>query len=390
MQPSPTLRRPTIAEIDLEALVHNWRLLRNSIPSHVKIMAVVKADAYHHGAVPIARALERCGVDYLAVALVEEGMVLREAGITTPIMLLSGSYGMHPRHLHQYKLQPVAYDLDTLVNLNATTDHPIPVHIKIDTGMGRLGFLPREIPLLIQMLSSLDKIRITGLLSHLSRSDDADEQPTLEQMAEFNRVIDYFHNAGLDPALIHISNSAGARRFSDPRYNMVRLGLSLYGIEQLAPQTPDAVLKPVMSLKTAVIQVKNMPPNSTISYGATFTTDKPSRIATLPIGYADGFNIRNSNRGEVLIRGQRAPVVGKVCMDLTMVDCTAIPNVAMGDEVVIFGKQGAEELKVADIAARTHTIPYEVLTSVSVRVPRVYINEPAEVKPLKCGGEQST
>ena len=386
MHPSPTLRRPTIAEIDLEALVHNWRLLRNAIPAHVKIMAVVKADAYHHGAVSIARTLERCGVDYLAVALVEEGMVLREAGITTPIMLLSGSYGMHPRHLHQYKLQPVAYDLDTLVNLNATTDHPIPVHIKVDTGMGRLGFMPREIPLLIQMLSSLDKIRITGLLSHLAQSDAMDETPTLRQIEEFDKIIRYFHSAGLDPALIHIANSAAARRFPDARYSMVRLGLSLYGVDPRPMQPEDRLLKPVMSLKTAVIQVKNMPPHSTISYGGTFTTTQPSRIATLPIGYADGFNIRLSNRGEVLIHGQRAPVVGKVCMDLTMVDCTKIPNVSIGDEVVIFGKQGDDELKVSEIAAHTDTIPYEVLTSVSVRVPRIYINEQAGIEPLVHNG----
>ena len=349
-------------------------------------MAVVKADAYHHGAVPIARALERCGVDYLAVALVEEGMVLREAGIRTPIMLLSGSYGMHPRHLHQYKLQPVAYDLDTLVNLNATTDHPIPVHIKVDTGMGRLGFMPREIPLLIQMLSSLDKIRITGLLSHLAQSDATDEAPTLRQIEEFNSIIRYFHSAGLDPALIHIANSAAARRFPEARYSMVRLGLSLYGVDPHPMQPEDRLLKPVMSLKTAVIQVKNMPPHSTISYGGTFTTTQPSRIATLPIGYADGFNIRLSNRGEVLIHGQRAPVVGKVCMDLTMVDCTKIPNVSIGDEVVIFGKQGDDELKVSDIAAHTDTIPYEVLTSVSVRVPRIYINEQASIEPLVHNG----
>ncbi len=371
------IRRPTIAEIDLGALAHNYRLIRSMLPERIKIMAVVKADAYHHGAIEVARTLEACGVDYLAVALVEEGMILRKGGISAPIMLLSGAYGLDPYHLLKYHLQPVVFDLDTLVSLNARADKPIAVHLKIDTGMGRLGFLTREIPLLLEILKSLDKIRIAGILTHFSSADEDDPEPTKQQMHQFNQVLGKFRRAGIAPALVHAANSAASLTMKESYYNMVRVGLALYGIPPKQPtkKSNHALneLKPVMRLKTSIIQIKTVPAGTSISYSRTYKTSRPSRIATLPIGYADGFDIRLSNNGEVLVHGKRAPVVGRVCMDLTMIDCTEIPEASTGDEVVVLGNQGEDTISAWEIAQRIGSIPYEVLTSVSVRVHRVFL-----------------
>ncbi len=367
------IRRPTFAEIDLGALKRNYEYLRSRIPKSVKIMGVVKADAYHHDAVMVSRTLEKCGIDYLAVALVEEGMHLRDAGVTAPVMLLSGAYGLDPWRLVESKLQPVVYDLETIADLDAKAELPIPVHVKIDSGMGRLGFLPRQIPLLLQVLKSCEKIRVAGLLTHLSSADEEDETYTKEQLEIFKAAVDAFRKAGISPSLVHAANSAGALFHEDDAYfNMVRLGLSLYGVSPTQESSSRYELSPVMSLKTSIIQIQVFPPGASVSYGRTFTTKRESRIATIPLGYADGFSRRLSNCGSVLVRGRRVPVVGRVCMDLTMLDVTDLPDAKVGDEVVALGKQNGEIISAYEIAEKIGTIPYETLTSVSIRVPRVY------------------
>lgn len=372
------IRRPTYVTVDLGRLAANYKAIRARVPADVRIMAVVKADAYHHGAAAVARTLERLGVDYLAVALVEEGIALRAAGVTRPVVLLSGPYGLPPRELARLRLQPVVFDLATLAWLTAGADVPIPVHIEIDTGMTRLGFRPAEIPVLLQMLGAGDRLRVAGLMTHFACADDDPDPKTPVQIDAFRRVVEQFRRAGIAPALLHAANSAGLVRFPGVG-TMVRPGILLYGVEPRPGLGADWGVEPVMRLRTAVLQVKAVPAGTTVSYGATFATTRPSRIAVLPIGYADGLPLAMSNRGHVLIGGTRAPIVGRVCMDMTMVDITDVPgDVRPGDEVVIIGRQGDATVGAHDVARTIGTIPYEVLCALSSRVPRMYVDPAAD------------
>jgi len=374
---SPPHLRPTWVEIDLDAVIHNVREFRKLTGSNMNIMAVVKADAYGHGAPEVSRAAIEGGADYLGVAFLEEGIELRKAGLEAPILLLGYTPPPQMEKMIDYRLTPTIFSLETARYLSQCArkrEENIPVHVKVDTGMGRIGFLPGMAAELVEEISRLPGLKIEGLMSHFAAADEEDPEYTYSQLESFRSIHEECCNRGIEPSLLHASNSAGTIRFPEAHFDMVRLGLALYGYyPSEAVNYPERVdLRPVLFFKSRVIMSKQVPAGTCLSYGATYCTDQPSVIATIPVGYADGFNRLLSNRGKVLINGIRVPVVGRVCMDYIMADVTAIEGVKEGEEVVLYGPQGNERVTVAEVADLLGTIPYEVLCSVSKRVPRWY------------------
>jgi alanine racemase len=367
--------RPTIAEIDLGALEFNYRQLRKRIPGDVKILGVVKADAYGHGALPISLKLEKLGVEYLGVAISDEGVDLRKGGVRIPILILGGIYGEDADQVVEYDLTPVLFRKESLKLLSKAAERRqkrVKVHLKADTGMGRLG-----VPLglwseFLREVRQLSNIQVEGILSHFSMTDEEEGSFTAQQWKEFQGAVAMAREMDISCKYIHMASSATLTLFPSYRGNLVRPGIMLYG-SYPSPMFQDRIrLKPAMTLKTRIHFLKSVSPGARISYGGTFVTKRESLIATLPIGYADGYSRHLSNRGEVLIRGVRAPVVGKVCMDFIMADVTDIPNVKVGDEVVLIGKQGRERVTVEEIAEKTGSISYEVFCLIGKRVPRIY------------------
>lgn len=394
----------TVAEIDLGAIAHNLAAIRSAIRGGVGILGAVKADAYGHGAVPVAKALEREGVSMLGVARIEEGMELRRGGIELPILVLSGvpvggvppfeSLEEHVIELVRHRLTPVLYDVGVALAIDRLLqkrDLELPdglppqvrldYHLKIDTGMGRIGVQTEEIRGAVEILSRCRNLRLTGALTHFSDADsDSNESQefTRRQYQRFQATMPAVRaiaeGAG-DHVLFHASNSAAALHSVAAELDIVRPGIALYGA--LPSEAFRGVrLQPVMKLSTRVLFVKEVPPGTPVSYGRTFVTDRATRIATLPVGYGDGYPRALSGAGEVLVHGTRAPVVGRICMDLTMVDVTHIPNVAAGDEVVLLGAQGDARITAEELASKAGTISYEIFTMISKRVPRVFRNVP--------------
>jgi len=371
--------RPTWAEIDLDALAHNYRVIRNHVGDEVKILAAVKANAYGHGAVECARRLEREGVDWFGVALPEEGTELRAAGVTKPILCLGGFWPGQETACLQHKLTPVVYRLDMIESLdraagdaNITAD----VHVKIDSGMGRLGVRADHVPEFSKAIQRFGNVRVQGLMTHLAVADDADKQDfTDEQMRRFDEAVTAFRAGGCSPSLIHAANSAAT--FSQARNgeNLVRPGGTLYGfVRDVLPANIDAPpLRPVMSLYSRIILLKQVPQGEKLGYGTTFETLRDSLIATLPIGYDDGYSRALSNRGRVIVRGRLAPVVGRVSMDLTLIDVTDVVGVQMDDQVVLLGAEGDKRITAEEVGAAAGTISYEITCGISNRVPRVYV-----------------
>lgn len=365
--------RPTIAEIDLNALAFNFRQLQKRVPRGVKILAVVKADAYGHGAVPVSLKLEKSGVEYLGVAIPEEGVELRRGGVKAPILVLGGVYGGDVENITRFNLTPVVFHNEALKSISRAAQgrrKKVRVHLKVDTGMGRLGVpLPRW-PSFLKEIIHFPNVEVEGILSHFSMMDEEDY--TRHQWDQFLCAVKCAEEVGIRCKYVHMASSATL--VTSPQYSgsLVRPGILLYGVYP-SPVLKNLVsLKPVMTLKTRIHFLKSVPRGSKISYGGTFLTRRESLIATLPIGYADGYSRSLSNRGEVLVRGKRAPVVGKVCMDFIMVDVTDIPKVSSGDEVVLIGSQGNEIITAEEIADKINSISYEVLCSVGKRVPRIY------------------
>lgn len=372
------MSRPTIAEIDLDALRFNLNQLRALTGGKAEVLAVVKANAYGHGAPEIARELESAGARVFGVATTEEGIELRLSGITSPILVLGGTYPQEIGRLLANRLTPVIYDLEIARAFQdrATKEGKrLSVHVKIDTGMNRLGISWRQWASALKVLESLKNLKVEGLLSHFSvaEGEGSDDQAfTGEQLARFTKCLDQAKQREVQASFIHLANSAAATLRETARFNLVRSGLMLYGCHP-APNLRRLIsLKPVLRWKTAILSLKQVPAGDTVSYGRTYQCCKESWIAILPVGYADGYNRRLSNRGEVIIRGKRAKVLGIVCMDLTMVDVSEIPGVQVGDEVVLIGRQGPEEITAAEMAGWIESIPYEVLCSIGKRVPRVY------------------
>jgi alanine racemase len=312
------------------------------------------------------------------MATCEEGVELRQAAIKTPIMVLGGAFPDQGPCVQDYDLIPVVYNLESAQELSrsaGTNGSHIKIHIKIDTGMGRLGILPGQIRPFFQALSKLNGLEIHGVLTHLADTNgdsDAENEFTRRQIEVFQQSIDDLSRMGIHPPYTHLANSAAIMADVSHACNLVRPGIMLYGIYPSKGMKQTLGLEPVMRLTSRIVSLKEVPRGTTVSYGRTFTCERESRIAALPIGYADGYSRSLSNRGEVLVQGKRAPVAGVVCMDMTMIDVTGIPGVALYDEVVLLGAQGTDRITAQELADRTHTIPYEVLCAVSARVPRVY------------------
>jgi len=370
-----TSRHPTIAEINLPAFRQNLRFVRQRIGPRRALLAVVKANAYGHGMIPISQAALSETVQGLGVAFVEEGLQLRRAGITQPILVMAGFLSEETEALLEHDLTPVIShpdQLDWLKQKTGRMTRRIGVHIKIDTGMGRLGLLEKEIPPFIERTRSSPKIEILGLMSHFADDDLTDGRSADDQMARFENARKTIEAMEIKIPLLHMANSAAILSLERAWFDMVRPGIMLYGYPPPSLSGAAIPINPVMTLKTRIMHLKRVPAGTSISYGRTFTTRRESLIAILPVGYADGYSRAWSNRGQVLIGGRRAPVVGRVCMDMTMVDATEIPAVRMGDEAVLIGSQGSETLSADELARQLGTIPYEILCAVSSRVPRLY------------------
>jgi alanine racemase len=368
--------RPTVGEVDLGALEFNYRQIQKRIPVGVKLLAVVKADAYGHGAIPVSLRLEKLGVEYLGVAIPEEGVELRRGGVKVPILVLGGVYGGDVEEIFRFHLTPVVFKKDSLRLLSREAEkrrRKVMVHLKVDTGMGRLGVPFSLWPDFLKEVKRFAELEVEGILSHFSMTDEG-KGYTQNQWRAFQKAVALAEEVGISCQYLHMASSATLMAF--PSYSasakLVRPGIMLYGSYPSPTFRPLIPLKPVMTLKTHIHFLKRVPSGARVSYGGTFTTERNSLIATLPIGYADGYSRHLSNRGEVLIHGKRAPVVGKVCMDFIMVDVTNIPRVSVGDEVILMGRQGREQITVEEIAEKINTISYEVFCLIGKRVPRVY------------------
>ena len=365
--------RPTWVEVDLAAIGHNVERLRK-IAEPAAFMAVLKADGYGHGAVRVARTAILHGADYLATACLSEAIALRRAGVTAPILILGYTPPWQVQDIVANDLTATVFSLEPARHLAraaiALRRGPARVHVKVDTGMGRLGLLPSEVPEFVEALRSMAGIDAEGIFTHFAGADLADPSFTYQQIARFDDVLAAVSGQGWEPKFIHAANSAATLRFPEARYNLVRAGIALYGIDPSDAVRCPPGFRPTLTFKTQVAQVKDMPPGSPISYGGTFVTTRQSRIAVLPVGYGDGFRRTPRTWGHVLVRGQRAPIVGTVCMDLAMIDVTDVPGARTGDEVVLIGRQGELELSVADVARNLGSIPYEVITQILSRVPR--------------------
>lgn len=372
----PAADRPTAALIDLEALDHNFREAARRAGGR-QVLAVVKAAAYGHGAVEISRRLLGLGADMLGVALVEEGSELRKAGIETPILVMGALFPEQAEAVVSMRLTPAVF---TIAGARALSEAAVRLrmkvsaHVKIDTGMGRIGIAPEEAPRLIAQIRGLEGVEVRGLMTHFADADLCDKQFASQQMERFEKLLKTLDADGISVPVRHAANSAAVLDFSRALFTMVRPGLMLYGYNPLEKgATAHARLRPVLSLVTRIAFLKKVPAGVPISYGRTFVTRRESIIATLPIGYADGYNRGLSNKAEVLVRGVRASVVGRVCMDMCMIDVTDVPGVTEGDDVVLIGTQGNERITADEIAAKTGTIAYEVLCGIGSRVPRVYL-----------------
>lgn len=372
----PIQHRPTVAEIDLEALRSNYREIKKRITEETSILAIVKANAYGHGALICSRVLEGMGISRFGVATLEEGMELRQEGIKSHIFILGGLLTESLQAFIDFRLRPVIHQLDDLQKWGAflkkqNREHAI--HLKIDTGMGRLGFFPSQIDEVVKILKEYPEIQLEGVMTHLARADEENPESTQEQFNLFTQLKKSFQEKGFKIPFYHIANSAAVIDGKLDSYQMVRPGLVLYGAYPHPRHQTAIALKPVMKLKTKIMSLKKYPIGVALGYGGTFVTQRESLIGILPIGYADGYPRLVSNRGSVLVCGKRAPVVGRVSMDLTLIDVTEIPEAQLNDEVVLLGRQKEEQIHAEEVATWAETISYEIFCGVSSRVPRVYV-----------------
>lgn len=377
--------RSTRVEVSLDALRANLAAFRRALSPEMQLMAVVKANAYGHGAIQIAREAAACGVSYLSVAFLDEAIELREAGIDTPILVLGYTPPEGIVQAMKYRITLAVFSDEVLDEVERVLranrheeDRPqLAIHIKLDTGMGRLGLHdPQQAESFIRRALVIPGLHVEGLFTHYASADESDATYTLEQHRKFAAIVRLFKGEGIEFPLVHAGNSATAIQFPQLSYNMLRLGISMYGLYPSAEVNRHRIpLQPLMSLKTAVVYVKTLPKNSGVSYGATYVTSRDERVATLPIGYADGFTRMLTGKAEVLVRGQKAPVIGRICMDQCIISVDGIDGVGVDDEVVIFGKQHDAEITADEIAAKLGTINYEITCMISHRVPRVYVQD---------------
>lgn len=379
------------ARIDLTALAGNVRALKQHIGPSVELMAVVKANAYGHGATPVAQTALQHGASRLAVARTDEGVELRQAGITAPILVMGYELPARAEILVSHQLTTTVNTLEMAEALNARAvalGVKATVHLKIDTGLSRFGLMPDEAPSFAARLSSMPGLDIEGAFTHFSEADSSDPAYTRQQLATFLDTLAAMTGMGVRLRWRHAANSAAVLDLPETHLDAVRPGIALYGLNPGATQPPAVPLRPVLSLHSRVARVRELSPGVGVSYGRTFITHQPTLAALVPIGYGDGYHRLLSNRGAVLIRGQRARILGRVCMDNIIVDASDIPGVRQDDEVVLIGRQGAETLSADDVAAWAQTIHYEITTGLLPRLPRVYVGsrESGVAKPKAGSG----
>ena len=379
----------TWAEVNLDAYAHNIRELRRISRPPARLMAVVKANGYGHGSVEVAREALQNGAQYLGVARIDEAIPLRQAGLEVPILI----FGYTPPDLAplliDYELTQTVYSISTASALSEQATRKgkkIIIHLKVDSGMGRLGFLlattndtrddiaTRNSVRAIETISRLPGLTVEGIFTHFATADSAEKSYADMQLDRFMDLLTRLQKQGLEPPIRHAANSGALIDMPNSHLDMVRPGIATYGLHPSDEVNKSRVdLRPVMSLKSRVIHLKRVPPGFNISYGITFQTKNHTTIATVPVGYADGFNRLLSSRGHMLVHGQRVPIVGRVCMDLTMLDVGEVSGVALEDEVVVFGEQGKGAVTADEIASSLDTINYEIVSTITARVPRIYL-----------------
>lgn len=364
------------AEIDLYAVAENVRTIRSLLSPGVELLAVVKANAYGLGAVPISRAVLAAGATRLGVANLDEAAELRQSGITSPILVLGYIPICDAERVFDLRVVPTiasaefAVALDRICRLRQTR---IPAHIKVDTGMGRFGLLPNEVEPLLRSFSSARNLIFEGIFSHFATADSPDKSTALTQLERFTDLVETLKSRGFEFECVHMANSAATLALPESRFDMVRCGLALFGHSPDEGSAPDVPLRPALTLKSRVARVRRLPAGSGVGYGQIYTTSRPTDIALAPIGYAEGLRRAVTDRGHVLIRGQRAPLVGRVSMGYITVDAEGI-GAKVDDEVVLIGRQGGEEISAEEVAAWSDTIVYEVFTGLSQRLPRIYLD----------------
>ena len=374
------------AVISLDAVEQNFREMRKNIAKDTKMIAVVKADAYGHGAVPIAHLIE--GYDYIwgfAAATAEEAVHLRENGVTKPILILGIVFEEYYPELVRDDIRLAVCEYEEAEKLSKEAvlqNKTVHIHIALDTGMTRIGYadIPESVEE-IKKIAGLPNLEIEGMFTHFSRADEYDRSPAMVQLERYQKFSDLVEAAGVEIPLHHCSNSAGIIRVPEANLSIVRAGITIYGIYPSSEVERDIVkLTPVMELKSHVTYVKDVPEGAAISYGGTYVADKKRRVATIPVGYADGYPRQLSNKGWVLIHGKKAPILGRVCMDQFMVDVTEIGDVKKGDEVTLLGRDGDEFISIEEIGDLCGRFSYEFACDISPRVPRIYVKDGKEVE----------
>lgn len=369
------------AEIDLDAIIHNMEAMHNNISENTQIMAVIKADGYGHGAVEIAEAIDSLRyVSGYAVATVEEGLILRNHGIDKPILILGYAFAEQYEEMIRAGIRPTVFTREMAEELSLVAsrlDIDCPIHFAVDTGMSRIGYqVTEEAADEMAQLAALPHIIVEGIFTHFARADEADKTSAHAQLALFQKMIDMLKDRGITIPIHHCSNSAAIVELPEANMDMVRAGITLYGLwpsEEVDKNRID--LRPALSLVTHVAYVKELPAGRAISYGGTYVTDEKRMIATIPVGYADGYARGLSNKGDVLIHGKRAPIRGRVCMDQFMVDVTDIPDVKCGDKVVLIGNDGDEQITMEEVGERSGRFNYEFVCDLGKRIPRVYVHK---------------
>lgn len=372
--------------VSLDAIAHNFEVMHKNIKEGTKIIAVIKADGYGHGAVPIAHMVEL--YDYIggfATATVEEALELRNAGITKPILILGYSFEEYYEEIVNYELRPAVFQEKSAEKLSETAvklGKKVSVHLALDTGMSRIGFLDTQESLdTILRISRLPNLEIEGMFTHFARADEYDRSPAMVQLKRYLDFCSLLSEAGIEIPLRHCSNSAGIIRIPEANLSIVRAGITIYGIYPSAQVERDIVkLSPVLELKSHITYVKDVLPGTAISYGGTYVADRKLRVATVPVGYADGYPRQLSGKGWVLVHGKKAPILGRVCMDQFMIDVTEIPDAKKGDQVTLIGRDGDEFISIEEMGDLSGRFSYEFACEISDRVPRVYIKDGKETE----------
>lgn len=363
------------AEVDLEAIRQNVRSFQKHVGDTVQVMAVIKANAYGHGAVPVAKAALEAGATQLAVHRVTEGIELRQAGISAPILVFGYTPPPAAEEFIKWRLTPGMMTIEfaqALSDQAAAQGQVVPVHVKVDTGMSRFGLMPQEVVPYLTAVKEMAGLQLEGLFTHFATADSRDQTWVLQQIQVFDQVIAASKAAGIDIPLVHAANSAATMKFPQAHYNAVRPGIAMYGMDPSSEWEPVFELHPALTFKSRVSRVRDLPVGSGVSYGRTFVTTRPTKAVLVSVGYGDGYHRILSNKGVVLVHGQRVPVIGRVCMDQFVIDVTGVPDVQQDDEVVLVGRQGNERISAEEVGRLAGTINYEVTTGLLPRVIRKY------------------